>query len=491
MDQEPRDKKYQLWRWSIYLGVGISILFIPIPGDISPEGWHVFAVFCATIAGFLTRPLGMGPVVLISIVLLGVGEGIRYRILGFEKSQWLLSFARLQEGFSDGTVWLVVAAFLLAGVVIETGLGRRISFFLIKKWGRTLRGLSYAVCGSELILAPFIPSNTARGGGLMAPIVNALAHTLGSTPSHQPEKAGKFLVLTGAHSNLITSSMFLTAMAANPIAARLGSDIMGVEFSWGIWLMGSIVPGLLGLLLLPIILERLVQPTLVSTQEARKLAHEELSQLGPVNRNQRILAGVMLALLVLWATSFIHGLDAVLIAWLGLVVLLIGGVTDWKSYCQNAGAWDALIWLGGMITMANLLREEGVVSWFAQVVSTQMETLDHWPALGILILLAIIYFYSMYGFSMLTGHIMAFIAAFITIASELQMPPLITIALFAYFSTLCACLTNYSSGPVIIYFGLEYVEIGRWFKVGFIVSLFHMLIWLGAGLFWWKILGWW
>ncbi len=480
-----------IWRWAIYFGVGISILLIPAPGNVSPEGWHVFAAFCATIAGFLSRPLGMGPVVMISIVLLGLGEGIRYRVLGIEKSEWLLSFSRLQEGFGDGTVWLVVAAFLLAGVVIDTGFGRRISLILIKKWGHSLRGLGYAVCGSEFILAPFIPSNTARGGGLMAPVVNALSHTLGSTPTHEPEKAGSYLILVGSHSNLITSSMFLTAMAANPIAARIGSDITGVEFTWAIWVTGSIVPGLLGLLLLPILIEKLIQPTLESTMEARKMAMDELSKMGPINRNQRILGWVMLVLLILWATSSFHSLDAVLIAWVGLIVLLICGVTHWKSYCTTAGAWDALIWLGGMITMANILREEGVVGWFAQVISHQMVALDHWPPILILIVLALIYFYSMYGFSMLTGHIMAFIAAFITIAWELQMPPLLTIALFAYFSTLCACLTHYSSGPVIIYFGLEYVPVPSWFRIGFIVSLFHMVIWLGAGLLWWKCLGWW
>jgi len=44
---------------------------------------------------------------------------------------------------------------------------------------------------------------------------------------------------------------------------------------------------------------------------------------------------------------------------------------------------------------------------------------------------------------------------------------------------------------VIIYFGLGYVPAARWFKIGFLISLFHLGIWLGIGLPYWKWLGWW
>ena len=49
----------------------------------------------------------------------------------------------------------------------------------------------------------------------MAPIVNSLSRALGSTPENQPRLAGEYLMLNGAHVNLITAAMFLTGMAAN------------------------------------------------------------------------------------------------------------------------------------------------------------------------------------------------------------------------------------------------------------------------------------
>ena len=70
-------------------------------------------------------------------------------------------------------------------------------------------------------------------------------------------------------------------------------------------------------------------------------------------------------------------------------------------------------------------------------------------------------------------------------------PPHLMVALLAPFSNLCGCVTNYSTGPVIIYFGLGYVPAARWFRIGFLMSLYHLAIWLGLGLLWWKLLGWW
>ena len=83
------------------------------------------------------------------------------------------------------------------------------------------------------------------------------------------------------------------------------------------------------------------------------------------------------------------------------------------------------------------------------------------------------------------------VAVFFLVAVGTGAPPMLTIALLAYFSNLCGCLTNYSTGPVVNYFGLGYVESIRWFRIGFLVSLLHIAIWLGVGLPWWKFLGWW
>jgi DASS family divalent anion:Na+ symporter len=297
-------------------------------------------------------------------------------------------------------------------------------------------------------------------------------------------------MLTGAHANLITAAMFMTGMAANPLVSDAAKVVFNIDFSWGMWALGSIVPGLLGLALLPILIKFLSKPTMTDTSAARQKARQELEQMRKPSPNEKIMGGVFIMLLLLWMTSSLHGLGTTTVALIGVSVLLLSNALTWEQVITNKGAWDTLVWLGGLLALANGLKEIGFIDWFADGTFQYLDASNLF-GLGIVIAIALVYFYSMYGFSMLTAHISAMALAFLTIAYKVDAPPLLTIGLIAYFSNLCACLTNYSTGPVIIYFGYHYVKSSEWFKTGFIVSLYHMIIWLGAGLVWWKIIGWW
>ena len=467
------DRKH--WRWAATIGIGAALWFAPLPAGVKPHAWHLLAVFVATIASFLLRPMAMGPMVLLSLVVLAASRTI--------------AFKQVLSGFGDSTVWLVVAAFLIAGTVQRTGFGKRVALSLVKRFGKSTLGLGYALCGAELILGPVVPSNTARGGGILAPIAQSLATSLDSHPTPEKrERAGSYLMLVGSHANLIAAAMFMTGMAANPLVSKAASDVLGVEFGWGTWALGSLVPGIVGLALLPLAMMKLSPPELSDTRAAQEHAGRELSEMGKWSRSQKIMGGVFMMLLVLWSTKPVHGMGTGLVAWIGVLVLLISGVDAWDDIKDNGKAWDCLVWLGGLLAMANALKDEGVVDWFATAMQAQVAGIS---GLTVVVVIAVIYFYSMYGFSMLTAHITALVAAFFGVALAAGAPPLVTVALLAYFSCLCACTTNYSTGPVIIYFGLGYVPVGKWFRIGFLTSLYHLAIWLGLGLAWWKVLGWW
>ena len=254
------------------------------------------------------------------------------------------------------------------------------------------------------------------------------------------------------------------------------------------WVKGSIVPGLASLLLLPWFLFKLVKPELKDARAAQAKAKEQLSEMGAWTRCEKIMLGVFILLLVLWASGKVHGMHTGVVALIGVLILLLTGTEKWNDVTANKEAWDAMIWLGGMVSMAGLLKEHGFIAWFAGAMEGQITGMG---ALATALILAAVYFYSMYSFSMLTGHITAMVAAFLALALAVEVPGMLMVALLAYFSNLCGCLTNYSTGPVVIYSGFGYVPVARWFKIGFIVSLFHLVVWLGVGLPYWKLLGWW
>jgi len=104
-----------------------------------------------------------------------------------ESVQWALS------GFANPTVWLIAAAFMFVLGYQRTGLGRRIALLLVAVLGRSTLGLGYAVALSDLFLAPFMPSNTARSGGTIFPIIRNIPGLYGSEPGETAVGSGHTL----------------------------------------------------------------------------------------------------------------------------------------------------------------------------------------------------------------------------------------------------------------------------------------------------------
>ena len=453
---------------------GMVLWIIGPPSGLNESGYQIFVVFISVIISLLVRAVPMA---------ISVLTGLSFSVL-----IGLISLKDALKGYSDSTTWLVVIAFLIAGVVIDTGLGRRISLLCIHALGKSIIGLGYALCTAELILGPLVPSNTARGGGILAPIVDSMSRTLGSTPNQSPEKAGQYLHLVGAHANLITAAMFLTGMAANPLISKMALDIFQIEFDWLNWALGGIVPGLVGLAGLPVLIKYLSPPTIKSIQPIRDKIKDEIKVIGPWTRPEIFTVLTLGMMLLLWSTKPIHDLGTTTVALLGLLTILLLGTISWDQMVKNYKAWDTLIWLGGLITLATSLKNLGFISWFAENIQQHLTGIS--PLL-LFLSLALIYFYSMYFFSMLTAHILALASAIFMIASGVDLNPFIIVGVIAYFSNLSGCLTNYSTGPIIIYFGNGYLLPLPWFKIGFLVSIYHLVVWISVGSIWWRIIGWW
>jgi DASS family divalent anion:Na+ symporter len=453
--------------------LGIILWAIKPPSGLDKEAYLMFIIFASTILSVLIRVIPMSTSVLIGLLL-----SIIFNLMPLKVALM---------GFGDSTTWLVVIAFLIAGVIIDTGLGKRIALICIQELGKSVTGLGYAICTTELILGPLVPSNTARGGGIIAPIVDSISRSLGSEPKNTSEIAGEYLHLVGAHANLITAAMFLTGMAANPIISRAALDVYGIEFDWSTWALGSIIPGLIGLIGLPIFLKYFSKPTIGSIENVRADIKLSIKELGPWSFREMAMVLILLLMLILWTTKSYHTMGTTTVALFGLVMLLILNITTWDQLVKNYKAWDTLIWLGGLLTMATGLKNNGFILWISESMNSTLVGVEPFT---LLVLLAMIYFYSMYVFSMLTAHIVALGSTIMVVASGTDLNPFLVVGIIAYISSLCGCLTNYSTGPVIIYFGNGYSKPSNWFKIGFFVSLYHLIVWFVFGTIWWKYIGW-
>ena len=82
-------------------------------------------------------------------------------------------------------------------------------------------------------------------------------------------------------------------------------------------------------------------------------------------------------------------------------------------------------------------------------------------------------------------------APFLALALAVGTPPLLAALLLAFFSNLFASMTHYGTAAAPILFGSGNVEIGTWWKLGALISVVNISIWLGVGSLWWNLLGLW
>jgi DASS family divalent anion:Na+ symporter len=399
------------------------------------------------------------------------------------------SITNALSGFGNSVIWLIGMAFFIARGFIKTGLGTRIAYYFVSRFGKTTLGLSYGLNLADLILAPAVPSNTARAGGIVYPIMKSVAVSLGSDPA-EPEtrkKAGAFLTLSTYNANLITSTMFLTGTASNPMAQKFAAQL-GINITWTNWAVGAIVPGLICFLLMPLVLYKFSPPTMKNTGDAPIMAAQKLKDMGPVKKEEGIMIAVFFLLLILWIFGDKFNIDATTTAILGLCVLLLSSVLNWEDVKAEKGAWDTIVWFSSLVMMGGYLSTLGFIPWLAGNIKDYISGLSWYYAFPAIVLL---YFYLHYMFASATAHVAALYFAMLTVGVSLGIPPLMLALFLGYCGGIFGTLTHYGHGPAPILFGSGYVEINSWWKDGFILSIVYLVVFFAIGGVWWKVLGYW
>lgn len=459
--------------------IGLAIFFgifwfVPTPDGLDLQTWHLFTIFITTVLAVMFKCLPMGALCILAISACTITQ--------------TLTLEQSLSSFNSSIVWLTFIAFLLARGFIKTGLGARIAYCFVKTMGKSTLGLGYGLASTELLLAPFTPSNTARGAGIVYPIVTALNQEYGSTAEQGTESnIASYLLKLCYQANVITSAMFLTAMAGNPLTAAFASEL-GVDISWMQWCKAAIVPGLVNLALLPLLLYKLYPPKVTNTPEAPQFARDKLKEMGPLKKQEWIMLGTFGLLLTLWITGEYLDINPTSAAFLGLGILLSTGVLHWEDILKEHNAWHTFIWLATFLMMSTYLSEFGMVNWCSEHVQSLVSPL-HW--ISSLTIIGLLYFYSHYLFASISAHISSMYSAFALIAINAGAPPFFSVMLLAIMSSLCAGITHYGTGTAPVYFSANCITVKDWWRIGGIVSIFNIVIWVLVGSVWWKALGLW
>ena len=449
---------------------GIVVYLIPRPVTVKPEGWRLTGIFAATIAGCILQPIPGGAVVLLAVTLSAIFGG--------------LTIEQSLGGYADKGVWLVMAAFFISRALIKTGLAKRIALFFVKMFGQSSLGVSYALSLSDLLLAGVIPSNGARSGGAILPIVRSISELYGSKPGATAGVLGSFLMTSVYQSICVTSAMFYTGQSSNPLAARIAGTF-GYQVTWASWIEAAIVPGAISMLLVPWVVMKMNPPEVLHTPEAPIFAAKELKEMGALKRGEKILSVVFVLVCGFWLTASATKIEIAVTALLGALLLIVTGVLDWEDIKGERAAWDIFIWYGGLIRLGTALNEAGVTKALAQGVGSIFGGFG-WVALFAIAL--IIYFYAHYLFASITTHLIAMFPAFVAVLIGKGAPTGLMIYAFACFANLSAGLTTYGTTPAPMFFSQGYVSLKKWWQVGLVISFVNVTVWSVVGFSWWKLL---
>ena len=474
------------WRALVPIAVTLALALLPHPTGLAPHAWYYFAIFAGVIVALMLEPLPGGAIGWIGITIVAV---LAPYVLfspeelakpGFKAYNAALTWGL--SGFANTTVWLIFGAFMFALGYDKTGLGRRIALLLVKKMGRRTLTLGYAIAASDTILAPFTPSNTARSGGTIYPVIRNLPALYDSKPNDpSARRIGSYLMWVAIATTCVTSSMFVTAMAPNLLAMELVNKSAKAGLTWMQWFVAFAPIGIALLILIPLVTYWLYPPEVKSGEEVPKWAAVELEKMGALKKSEIILTALVALALALWifGGDFIN---ATTVALAVISLMLVLKVVSWEDMVKNSSAWNTLAWFATLVALADGLSRVGFVKWFADAVGAHMAG---FPPFLVMIALLLVFYFTHYLFASVTAHVTAMVPVFVAVGMAV---PGIDAPRFALLMCLTlgimGVLTPYATGPSPVYYGSGYLPTKDYWRLGAVFGVLFIAAMLLVGVPW-------
>ena len=452
--------------------IALGIWLTPVPAGLTAPAWHLFAVFAAAIASVL-----VGAFPLLTASMLAVGSVVLTETI---------TPAQAYSGFANSSVLLVVIAFIVAQAVVKSGLGRRISLFMVSRFGGSSLGLAYSIVLTDAGIAPAFPSNTARGGVLF-PIVLSVAEGAGSRPD-DPEgrRLGGYLMFCAMSSLALSSALWMTATSCNPIAVQIVKEA-GLEIDFGTWILASALPSLVAIGLLPLLIAKLFPPGVGKTPDAPPAARKQLATMGAMSRAEWITAATFVLMVAGWVFGSKLNLNTTSVAFMGFGVLLLAGVITPEDITKQGDTLATFLWLAVLFAMSAQLNELGFMGYVGEKLAASLGGMS-WPTLYVT--LVALYVFIHYLFVSQTSQVLALFGVFLDVGVRGHVPlPLMSFGLL-FASSYFSVISPQGGSQNIIFAASGYLTQRELYKLGLITTLVFLGVFLLVGSPWvWLVLG--
>ena len=196
----------------------------------------------------------------------------------------------------------------------------------------------------------------------------------------------------------------------------------------------------------------------------------------------------LVLMIVLWIIGDKIGVDATTVAFLGFIILVVTRVLDWDETISQKSAWETLIWFSILLMMSTFLTDYGVTGWLGDKIRYLFAETDK---MLVFISLLAIFFFLHYLFASISAYVTVMYGTFLSVLLNIGIPTEIAAMSLAFVAILSGGITHFSIGSAPMFFSTRYISTLNWWKLGFIINAFNVILFLTLAIGWWKIIGLW
>ena len=438
---------------------------------------YMLAIFAASLILWITGAIPnylTSLIVIISIVLTGVLP---------EKE----AFAQL----GHPVMWLNIMSFVLASMLVSTGVAKRFALWFLLKFGQSASGIVLSFLVINVVLSAFISATTAKAA-ILLPIFMVIAAIYGARGGDQRNNFGRSIVLQNLLYINVGASGFLTGSGANLLAVSIIAGATGARIFFSDWLM-AMFPMAIGLMLIGYLLAMRVffplkpEERLPQIEGGMDRLREVYNELGPMSRKEKKAIILFITILAFWSTDRLHGISPTAVAFLGAIVALLPriGILTWNEVDIP---WHLMLFSAGAYTLgagfsATDLPAISVNAFFDHLGMTQ-----NTPFWALYLLLTGVMVYSALLFESKTMRAMIFVPIAIGVATRFGYS-IESLALPVAFMTEHVYVLPFNSKPAALLYETGHYSLTDTFRYGITMMTIAWFLNIVAGETWFRLMG--
>jgi len=437
----------------------------------------MLAIFMAAIILWITEAIPnylTSLILIISLVLTGVLP---------EKE----AFAQL----GHPVMWLNIMSFVLASMLVATGVAKRFALWFILRFGRNAGSIFISFIVINILLSAFISATTAKAA-ILLPIFMVIAAIYGAKSGSGKTNFGRSIVLQNLLNINLGAGAFVTGSGANLLGAALIGGAIGGTIYFADW-MAAMFPVMTGLMLIGYILAMKVffplskEERMPGIEGGMDRLREELHLMGKLNTQEIKAIVIFVLILGFWATDKLHGISATSVAFVGAITALLPriGIVKWNDVDIP---WHLMLFSAGAYTLgsgfaATDLPSQGVNAFF-----NHLGISDNTPFWVLYVLLTAVMTFSALLFQSKTMRTMIFVPVAIGVANRFGFE-IISLALPVAFMIEHVYVLPFNSKPAALLYETDMYSYSDTMKFGSSMMVISWLLIIIAGETWFRILG--